>query len=43
MTGAQAPDGKDIPLRKGLINLVMTRSGEKWLILILHNMDLPVS
>jgi|SRR5450432_442733 uncharacterized protein (TIGR02246 family) len=43
MTGAQAPDGKNIPLRKGLINLVMMRSGDKWLILIMHNMDLPVS
>jgi uncharacterized protein (TIGR02246 family) len=43
MTGAQAPSGKDIPLRKGLINLVITRSGDKWLILIMHNMDLPVS
>jgi len=43
MTGAQAPNGRDIPLSKGLINLVMTRSGEKWLILIMHNMDLPLS
>ena len=43
MTGAQASNGTEIPLRKGLINLVMTRSGDKWLILIMHDMDLPVS
>ena len=40
MTGAKGPDGHEIPLRKGLLNLVMTRSNSQWLILIMHNMDL---
>jgi uncharacterized protein (TIGR02246 family) len=43
MTGAIAFDGKDIPLRKGLSNLLLTRNGEQWLILIMHNMNLPGS
>jgi len=41
MTGAKGPDGQEIPLRKGLANLIMTRSSGRWLILIMHNMDLP--
>jgi uncharacterized protein (TIGR02246 family) len=43
MTGAQTQDGKDIPLRKGLLNFIMTRGDNKWLITVMHNMDLPVS
>lgn len=43
MTGARAPDGQEIPLRKGLLNLVMTRQSARWLITIMHNMDLPVA
>ena len=41
MTGAKGPDGQDIPLRKGLLNFIMTRSSGQWLIMIMHNMDLP--
>ena len=41
MTGANGPDGQDIPLRKGLLNFIMTRSSGQWLIMIMHNMDLP--
>jgi len=41
MTGAKGPDGQDIPLRKGLLNFIMTRSNTQWLIVIMHNMDLP--
>jgi uncharacterized protein (TIGR02246 family) len=41
MTGAKGPDGQEISLRKGLANLIMTRSSGQWLILIMHNMDLP--
>jgi uncharacterized protein (TIGR02246 family) len=43
ITGAKTPDGKDIPPGKGLSNLLMTRNGEQWLILIMHNMNLPGS
>jgi hypothetical protein len=43
MTGIKALNGKDVPIRKGLANLLMTRNGEQWLILIMHNMDLPGS
>ena len=41
MTGAKGPDGQDIPLRKGLLNFIMSRSSGQWLIMIMHNMDLP--
>ena len=41
MTGAKGQDGQEIPLRKGLLNFIMTRSNGQWLILIMHNMDLP--
>ena len=41
MTGAKGPDGQDIPLRKGLLNFIMTRSSGQWLIMIMHNMELP--
>jgi uncharacterized protein (TIGR02246 family) len=41
MTGAKGPDGQKIPLRKGLLNFVMTRSNGQWLITVIHNMDLP--
>ena len=43
MTGAKTPDGKDIPLRKGLLNFIMTMDGDKWFITVMHNMDLPVA
>ncbi len=41
MTGAKGPEGQEIPLRKGLLNFVMTKEGEKWFITVMHNMDLP--
>jgi uncharacterized protein (TIGR02246 family) len=41
MTGAKGPDGQDIPLRKGLLNFIMTRSSGQWLIMVMHNMDFP--
>jgi uncharacterized protein (TIGR02246 family) len=41
MTGAKGRDGQEIPLRKGLLNFTMTRSNGQWLIMIMHNMDLP--
>jgi len=41
MIGAKGPDGQEIPLRKGLLNLVMTRSNGQWLTTVMHNMDLP--
>ena len=41
MTGAKGPDGQDIPLRKGLLNFIMTRPSGQWLIMVMHNMDLP--
>jgi uncharacterized protein (TIGR02246 family) len=41
MTGARDPLGNDWPMRRGLMNLVVTREGASWLIAIMHNMDLP--
>ena len=43
MTGAKGPEGQDIPLRKGLLNFVMTKEGDQWRITVMHNMDLPTS
>lgn len=43
MTGAKGPEGQDILLRKGLLSFVMTKEGDKWLITVMHNMDLPAS
>jgi uncharacterized protein (TIGR02246 family) len=43
MKGATLPDGKEIPLRKGLANLILTRGDDKWFIMVMHNMDLPVT
>lgn len=42
LTGARNPrDGQEIPLRKGLMSLVMTKKNSHWLITVMHNMDLP--
>jgi len=43
LTGAKTRDGQEIPLRKGLLNVVMTREEARWLITVMHNMDLPVA
>ena len=43
MTGAKGREGQDISLRKGLLNFTMTKETEKWLIMVMHNMDLPAS
>jgi len=42
MTGSTDRAGVPIRLRKGLLNFVMTKQGEQWSILVMHNMDLPV-
>ena len=43
--GSKAPDGSDLPTRKGLINWVMTRRGGQWLIAVYHESEfnLPAS
>ena len=41
MTGAKTQEGKEIPLRTGLLNFVMTKEGGQWFITVMHNMDLP--
>jgi len=41
MTGAKTREGQEIPLRKGLLNFVMTKVDGHWLIAVMHNMDLP--
>src|SRR5580698_1016746 len=41
LTGALSPDGKPIPFRKGLMILIMAHNGDKWMISVMHNMDLP--
>ena len=41
MTGARDPHGNSWPERTGLLNWIVTRHGERWLIDVSHNMDLP--
>jgi uncharacterized protein (TIGR02246 family) len=40
MTGSKTPDGKEVPLRKGLLDFVMTGEGGAWSITVMHNTDL---
>jgi uncharacterized protein (TIGR02246 family) len=40
MTGSTAPDGTPIPLRKGLLNWLVTNHDGRWLITVMHNQDL---
>jgi hypothetical protein len=41
LTGAKGADGQEIPMRKGLLNFLMTRQSGQWFITMMHNMDLP--
>jgi uncharacterized protein (TIGR02246 family) len=41
MTGARDPHGNPWPERVGLLNWIVTKHGERWLIDVSHNMDLP--
>ena len=41
MTGARDPHGNPWPERIGLLDWIVTRHGERWLIDVSHNMDLP--
>ena len=41
MTGARNPMGEPWPEREGILNWVVTRHGDRWLIDVSHNMDLP--
>lgn len=40
MTGLKGPEGQDMPPRKGLLNFIMTKNNDTWLITVMHNMDL---
>jgi uncharacterized protein (TIGR02246 family) len=42
MTGAKLPGRPENEFRKGLANFTMTKTGDKWLVTVMHNMDLPV-
>ena len=40
VTGSQTPDGKPVPTRNGLINLVLSKEGEEgWRIVMGNNVD----
>jgi uncharacterized protein (TIGR02246 family) len=41
LTGAQGRNGREVSPEKGLANLLLTRDDNNWLILIMHNMNLP--
>lgn len=42
MSGARGPSGDRWPVRRGLMNLVLTREGGTWSIDVMHNMELPM-
>jgi uncharacterized protein (TIGR02246 family) len=42
-TGVRTRDGQEIPLRKGLLNFVMTKKDGHWLITVMHNIELPLA
>jgi uncharacterized protein (TIGR02246 family) len=42
MTGSTDPAGNPVPLRQGLLNFTMTKNHDKWQIVVMHNMNLPV-
>ena len=39
MTGALETDGTPLLLRKGLLNLIVSRHGDRWLIDVMHNQE----
>lgn len=39
LTGIKGPEGQDMPSRKGLLNFIMTKNSDTWLITVMHNMD----
>jgi len=41
MTGARDPHGNPWPQREGLLNWIVTKHADGWLIDVSHNMDLP--
>lgn len=43
MTGARDPMGNPWPEREGILNWIVTLHGDRWLIDVSHNMDLPAS
>lgn len=43
MTGATDREGNITALRQGLLNFVMAKTNSKWHIVIMHNMNLPIS
>jgi len=43
MTGMKNPEGQDMPARRGLLNFIITKNSNTWLITVMHNMDLPTS
>lgn len=43
LTGARDRKGQEIALRQGLLNLVMTKHDDQWVISVMHNMDLPTT
>jgi len=40
MTGSSGPTGNPVPSRQGLLNFTMTKSRDKWQIVVMHNMNL---
>ena len=43
MSGARDPMGNPWPEREGILNWIVTLHGDRWLIEVSHNMDLPAS
>jgi uncharacterized protein (TIGR02246 family) len=43
LDGLKNADGSDRPSRNGLLSFIMIKQDNQWLIIVMHNMDLPGS
>ncbi len=43
LDGLKDQNGNDRPPRNGLLNFVMTKGNDRWMITVMHNMELPNS
>lgn len=43
LTGIKGAEGQDMPDRKGILIFILTRNNGKWLITVMHNLELPAT
>jgi uncharacterized protein (TIGR02246 family) len=40
ITGSKADDGSDLPLRKGILTVIVTKQNGEWLVAVFHELEL---